>query len=314
MKAVKIVEKTVEVLEVEEPQFGSDDLLIKVASAGLNAADLLQVAGNYPPPPGVDPTIPGLEFAGTITEVGGGSSKDLIGRQVMAIVAGGAQAEYVAVHKSNVILVPTGADLINWGAFPEVFTTAFDAIFRQGDLKLGERILITGGTGGVGSAAIDLARSAGATVTASSRSEQGRGYIESKGATAISPEDIANQGGFDVVLELTGGTSTTAALTALNTGGRIVVIGLTANSKVEIDLRQIMARRASICGSTLRARTIAEKALLAKTIGDQIVPMVVNGKISLPPTTFFPVEQAKEAYAFFGTAKTGKVALTFDAK
>lgn len=312
MKAVKIVEKSVEVLDVEVPHMGSDDLLVKVASAGLNAADLLQVAGNYPPPPGVDPSIPGLEFAGTVAAVGSVADDHLIGKKVMAIVAGAAQAEFIVVHKSNVITVPQDSDIAQWGAFPEVYTTAFDAIFRQANLKIGERILITGATGGVGSAAIDLAKTAGAVVVASSRSEGGRSYIAAKGALAISPEEIAANGDYDVVLELTGGTSTIAALSALKIGGRIVVIGLTANSKVEIDLRQIMARRATICGSTLRARSIAEKSLLAKVIGEQVVPLVASGKFVLPPTTFFPIEQAKEAYAYFASSKTGKVALTFD--
>jgi NADPH:quinone reductase-like Zn-dependent oxidoreductase len=312
MKAVKIVEKSVEVLDVEVPHMGSDDLLVKVASAGLNAADLLQVAGNYPPPPGVDPSIPGLEFAGTVAAVGSVADDHLIGKKVMAIVAGAAQAEFIVVHKSNVITVPQDSDIAQWGAFPEVYTTAFDAIFRQANLKIGERILITGATGGVGSAAIDLAKTAGAVVVASSRSEGGRSYIAAKGALAISPEEISTNGDYDVVLELTGGTSTIAALSALKIGGRIVVIGLTANSKVEIDLRQIMARRATICGSTLRARSIAEKSLLAKVIGEQVVPLVASGKFVLPPTTFFPIEQAKEAYAYFTSSKTGKVALTFD--
>ena len=312
MKAVKIVEKSVEVLDVVVPYVGSDDLLIKVASSGLNAADLLQVAGNYPPPPGVDPSIPGLEFAGTVVEAGSGANDEMIGKKVMAIVAGAAQAEFVVVHKSNIIEVPLGADISQWGAFPEVYTTAFDAIFSQANLKIGERILITGATGGVGSAAIDLARTAGAIVVGSSRSDGGRSYIEAKGAVAISPEEISSSGGYDVVLELTGGASTVAALSALNSGGRIVVIGLTANSKVELDLRQIMARRATICGSTLRARSIAEKSLLAKAISSQVVPLIANGKFTLPPTTFFPIEQAKEAYSYFTSSKTGKVALTFD--
>ena len=312
MKAVKIVDKSVEVLDVEVPHLGSDDLLVKVASAGLNAADLLQVSGNYPPPPGVEPSIPGLEFAGTVAAVGSGADNHRLGKKVMAIVAGAAQAEFVAVHKSNVIEVPQDSDISQWGAFPEVYTTAFDAIFRQANLKIGERILITGATGGVGSAAIDLAKVAGAVVVASSRSEGGRSYVEAKGAIAISPDEIANNGGYDVVLELTGGTSTIDALSALNIGGRIVVIGLTPNSKVEVDLRQIMVRRASICGSTLRARSIAEKSLLAKAIGDQVVPLITGGKFTLPPTTFFPIEQAKEAYSYFTSSKTGKVAITFD--
>ena len=222
---------------------------------------MLQRRGLYPAPPGSPQDIPGLELAGEVAALGPGASRFDEGDRVMAIVGGGGQAELAVVHERALMPVPDALDWPEAGGTAEVFVTAHDALFSQAGLRSGERLLVHGGAGGVGTAAIQLGRAAGATVTATVRREELRGEVEALGARAIAPEGFAEQGPFDVILELVGAPNLAENLDSLATGGRIVVIGVGAGAKAELNLLALMGKRGRIHASTLRARPLEEKAI-----------------------------------------------------
>jgi NADPH:quinone reductase-like Zn-dependent oxidoreductase len=228
----------------------------------------------------------------------------------MAIVAGGGQAELCAVHESHLLAVP---DSIGWaqaGGFAETFTTAHDAIITQAGLKPGERLLVTGGAGGVGTAAIQIARSIGAEAVASVRSEELRTKVSELGATVVAPGEESDHGPFDVILELVGAPNIPADVAALSTGGRIVVIGVGAGAKAELNLLLLMAKRASIMASTLRARSVPEKACSAAGVTADLLPGFADGSLTVPVEQAFPLDQAEAAYARFEAgSKLGKIVL-----
>ena len=197
----------------------------------------MQLAGRYPAPPGAPQDIPGLELAGEVAEVGRGVARFEPGDRVMAVVAGGGQAELAIVHESAAMPVPDELDWTAAGGVPEVFTTAHDAIFTQARLTVGERLLVHGAAGGVGMAAVQLGTMAGARVTATVRNEHAREQIRALDVNAIAPEDFEDAGPFDVILELVGGPNLAGNLKALAMRGRLVVIGISAGAKAEIDLR-----------------------------------------------------------------------------
>ena len=195
-----------------------------------------------------------MEFAGEVAELGPDATRFAVGDRVMGIVGGGAQAELVSAHQRVLMDVPAVLDWPAAGGLPEVFTTAHDALFTQARLRPGERLLVHGGAGGVGTAAIQLARAAGARVTATVRSEQLRAQVSELGAESIGPDGFAEHGPFDVILELVGAINLADNLSALATGGRIMVIGVSAGATAELNLLALMGKRAQIRGSTLRAR------------------------------------------------------------
>src|SRR3954451_5895504 len=249
MRAATISDGTVAIAEHPDPEPAKGEILIAVYAAGLNGADMLQRKGAYPAPPGDPQDIPGLELAGEVVATGPGATRFAEGDRVMAVVGGGGQAELATVHERAAMPVP---DALEWpaaGGFPEVFTTANDAIFTQAGLQPGERLLVHGAAGGVGTAAIQLGRAAGARVTATVRNERLRPEVEKLGATAIDPEGFEDHGPFDVVLELVGGPNMPGNLQALETGGRIAVIGVGAGPKAELNLLALMGKRARIHGS-----------------------------------------------------------------
>ena len=312
MRAVTIVEPgRIEVTEVADPRPGTGEVLIAVHAAGLNGADLLQVKGVYPAPPGNPADIPGLELAGEVVELGPTATRFRIGDRVMAVVGGGAQAELAVVHERVGTPVPRGLDWVAAGGFPEAFTTAHDALISQAGLRMGERVLIHGAAGGVGVAAVQLAVRAGAVVTATVRAPQLRGEVRSLGAhTVISPEEFAVAGPFDVILELVGAPNLRGNLDALATGGRIVVIGIGAGGSTQIDLRMLMTRRGRLLGSTLRARPLEEKALCARRIEAEVLPLVASGQVRVPVAAHFPLADAPLAYDRFAAGeKFGKVVI-----
>jgi NADPH2:quinone reductase len=197
------------------------------------------------------------------------------------------------------------------GGLPEVFTTAHDAVFVQAELRSGERLLVHGGAGGVGTAAIQLARAAGARVTATVRHEGLREQVAALGAEVIAPEGFAEHGPFDVILELVGAPNLAENLTALATGGRIAVIGVPAGVKGELNLLALMGKRARIHGSTLRARTLEEKALNARRVEHEVLPLFESGALRVPVAETFPLERAADAYERFAAGgKLGKIVLT----
>ncbi len=310
MRAATISDGEIVVTDRPDPEPGTGECLIRVRGAGVNGADILQRAGHYPPPPGA-PDIPGLEFAGEVVALGAGVLRVSKGDRVMAIVGGGAQAELCAVHESQLMPVPEGLDWPAAGGLPEVFCTAYDALFTQGGMAPGERLLVHGGAGGVGTAAIQLGVNAGVDVTATVRNEALRGAVKELGAKAIAPEDFADEGPFDLILELVGGPNMAGNLSALATGGRICVIGVGGGAKAELNLLALMGKRGSIHASTLRARPLEEKATVARLVEKHVLGGVASGRLQVPIAETFPLERAQDAYERFAAGgKFGKVVLT----
>jgi len=311
MRAVTIREKEIVIEEHPDPTPGTGEVLVRVHAAGLNGADMMQRRGLYPAPPGSPQDIPGMEFAGEVAALGDGATRFEVGDRVMAIVGGGAQAELVTAHERVLMPVPDGLDWSGAGGLPEVFTTAHDAVFVQAGLRSGEHLLVHGGAGGVGTAAIQLSRAAGARVTATVRSEERREQVAELGATVIAPEGFAEHGPFDVILELVGAPNLAENLQALATGGRIAVIGVSAGAKGELNLLGLMGKRARIHGSTLRARPLEEKAITARLIEREVLPLFDTGALRVPIAATFPLEQAAAAYDHFAAGgKLGKIVLS----
>jgi putative PIG3 family NAD(P)H quinone oxidoreductase len=313
MRAATIRDGDVVVEEHPDPSPGSGEVLVRVKAAGLNGADMLQRKGAYPAPPGSPPDIPGLELAGEVAENGPGATRFEVGDRVMAIVGGGGQAELAVVHERQLMPVPPALDWPQAGGVPEVFTTAHDAIFTQCGLRPGEHLLVHGAAGGVGTAAVQLGRAAGARVTATVRNEGLRDRVKELGADdVVDPEGFGDHGPFDVVLELVGAPNLPGDLNALNTDGRIVVIGVGAGFKGEVNLLALMGKRASIRASTLRARPLEEKSLTARAMEREVLPLFERDALTVPVAETFPLERVHDAYERFAAGgKLGKVVVTF---
>lgn len=310
MKAVVTRDGAVRWEERPEPSYGPDDLLISVEAAGVNGADILQRAGSYPPPPGIPADMPGLECAGRVEAVGGRVQGWRPGDRAMALVAGAAQAELVAVHARHALPVPEQLSVAEAGGFMEVFSTAHDALFSQAALSVGERLLVTGAAGGVGVAAVQLGLSAGASVVASARDASMHPRLAELGATPAPPEQAPSLGPFDVVLELVGAPSAAACLGALASCGRVVVIGTGAGAVAELNFAALMSRRATLRGSTLRSRSLEDKALVVRRVEHHVLPLVVAGKVRVPIEATYPFASAQDAYERFRAGgKFGKVVL-----
>jgi len=310
MRAVTIREKEIVLEEHPDPVPGAGEVLVRVRAAGLNGADMMQGRGLYPAPPGSPQDIPGLELAGDVAALGSGAERFGPGDRVMAIVGGGGQAELAVVHERQLMPVPAALDWPAAGGLPEVFTTAHDAIFTQAGLRPGERLLVHGGAGGVGTAAVQLARAAGASATATVRREESREQVASLGAEVIAPEGFAEHGPFDVVLELVGAPNLAENLNALATGGRICVIGVSAGARAELNLLALMGKRARIHGSTLRARPLEEKALAARALEREVLPLFHSGALRVPVAETFALDDAAAAYERFAAGgKLGKIVL-----
>src|SRR3954471_21336468 len=261
MKAATIRDGELVVAEHPDPEPGSGEVLVRVASAGLNGADMLQRKGGYPAPPASPADIPGLELAGAVVATGPGAQRFSEGDRVMGITGGGAQAELATIHERQLMPVPETIELPAAGGIPEVFTTAHDALFTQAGLRPGERLLVHGAAGGVGTAAVQLAAATGAHVTATVRNAELRDAVGALGAeSVIDPEGFEEQGPYDVILELVGAPNLGPNLKALAMQGRIVVIGIGAGAKGEVSLRDLMTKRATLRASMLRARPLEEKA------------------------------------------------------
>lgn len=314
MRAVTIVDGALHWREHPDPVPGTHELLVQVRAAGINAADLLQRRGRYPAPADAPPDIPGLELAGTVVDTGPGVTSFTPGERVMAVVSGGGQAELAVVHERTALRVPEHLSWPEAGGFPEVFTTAHDALFHQCGLTAGEHLLVHGAAGGVGIAAVQLGARAGARVTATVRDPALRDAVADIGGptvTAIPPEGFGAFGPFDVVLELVGALNLAADLDALATGGRISVIGVGAGAVAEIDLLTLMATRGRIHGSTLRARPLEAKADAAQRVARLVLPLLADGRVRVPVAATFPMSEAAAAYDRFAAGrKLGKIVLT----
>ncbi len=310
MLAAVIEDGQVSSQERPDPAPGTGEVLVRVRAAGINGADLLQRRGLYPAPPGSPSDIPGLELAGEVVARGSDAERFAEGDRVMAVVGGGGQAELAVVHERAATPVPAALDWRRAGGVPEVFTTAHDALFTQGGLQVGERLLVHGSAGGVGTAAVQLGRAAGAEVVATVRREEARAEVAKLGAKAVDPEGFADEGPFDVILELVGAPNIPANVGALATGGRICVIGIGAGAKAELNLGALMGKRARVTGSTLRARPLEGKAVAARALERHVLPLFDRGLIDVPVAETFPLEQVSDAYERFAAGgKLGKIVL-----
>jgi NADPH:quinone reductase len=302
VRAAVIKDGRLQVEDRPDPVPGDRELLIRVYAAGINGADLGQRAGRYPAPPGVPADIPGLECAGEVVGLGPGVLDFREGDAVMALLGGGGHAELAAVHERHALPASRAFDIEQAGGFMEVFATAHDALFTQGGLEAGERLLVNGAAGGVGVAAVQLGVTAGARVTAAARHSQER--LEGLGANTT----VAGE--YDVILELVGGDLLADDLERLALRGRLVVIGTSAGSRVTLDFGCLMRKRGRIHSSTLRPRELEEKALVVQRLRRHVLPLVEEGRITVPVDRTFPLDQADQAYdAFAAGGKFGKIVL-----
>jgi NADPH:quinone reductase len=310
VRAVTIREQEIVIEEHPDPVPGAGEVLVRVRAAGLNGGDMMQRRGLYPPPPGSPADIPGMDLAGEVAALGRGAERFSPGQRVMAVVGSGGQAELCVVHERQLMEVPAALDWPAAGGAPEVFTTAHDALFTQAELRPGEHLLVHGGAGGVGTAAIQLARAAGARVSASVRREELRAGVAALGASVLDPEGFAEHGPFDVILELVGSPNLQENLMAVATGGRIAVIGVSAGATAELNLLALMGKRARIHGSTLRPRPLEEKALCARRLEHEVLPLFESGDLHVPVADTFALEDAAAAYERFSAGgKLGKIVL-----
>ena len=293
MRAAVIRDGALVVEERPDPVAAEGEMLIRVRAAGINGADLAQRAGRYPAPPGAPADIPGLECAGEVVETG---------ERVMALLGGGGQAELAVVDARHTLPVPDGVDWPAAGGFVEAFATAHDALFTQAGLQPGERLLVNGAAGGVGTAAVQLGVAVGADVTGSTRSNADR--VRALGAST------EVEGEYDVILELVGGELLADDLRRLAPLGRLAVIGTSAGRTVEIDFGQLMGKRGRIHGSHLRGRTADEKAEVMARLRREVVPLLAEGRVRVPVHATYPLEHAQEAYETFTVpGKFGKLVL-----
>lgn len=323
MRAVVVDDGAVRVDERPTPTPGLGEVLIRVQAAGLNRADLLQRAGLYPPPPGIPPDIPGLEFAGVVEAHGAGVDVDAPapGTRVMGIVAGAAQAEHLVVHASHCATVPEALDLTTAAAVPEVFLTAHDALRTQARLEPGERVLVHAAGSGVGTAVIQIAGVFGCPVTGTARSaeklDRARAIGLDHGVVApreLDPgalaEQIAAAGAPDVVIDLVGGPYVTADVLAAAPFGRIVIVGTLAGGSAALPLLPMMGKRLRIMGTMLRTRSIEEKASVTAAFVAEIGPRLADGSITPVVEKVFDLEEAPAAYDLLASDTTfGKLIL-----
>lgn len=328
MKAVYIhAFGDLENLEIREipdpPKPEGTQVLVRVHAAGLNRADLLQARGQYPPPAGYSPNIPGLEFAGQIDAVGDGVGRWSVGNHVFGITAGEAQAELLMTDENLLAKIPQHLSFTEAAAVPEAFITAQDAIFTLGALRSGESLLIHAVGSGVGLAALQLAKAAGATVIGTSRSADkldkcGKFGIDAAISTSdgIDFADLAKEKtygkGVDVILDLVGAAYFQENLASLAVKGRLILVGLTSGAKAEFDLRVALQKRARIIGTVLRSRSLDEKAKATREFANAVVPLLESGAINPNLDRIFPITDVVAAYKYLESNESfGKVVLKF---
>lgn len=327
MKAVTITKhggvEGLEVREVDTPMLPTADrVLVRVRAAGINRADILQRLGRYPPPPGYPQNIPGLEFAGQVQEVGEEVRTWKEGQRVFGITAGGAQAEYVVVPENHLAEIPPNLDWPEAATVPEVFITAHDALFTRAGLHPGETMLAHAAGSGVGTAAIQLARAAGAKAFGTSRTadklERAKQYGLS-GAVVINDdpqalvEAVANWTGgrgVNVIIDLVGAKYLEANLAALAAKGRLVLVGTTSGAQATLDFSTVMSKRLTIVGTVLRARSAEEKATATRLFAEQVIPLLAHGTVEPVVDRVYKLEEIREAHARMESNESfGKIVL-----
>jgi NADPH2:quinone reductase len=312
-----------EVLEPVErpiPVPGPGEVLIRVAAAGVNRPDVMQRKGMYPPPPGAS-DLPGLEVAGIIERFGGGVAEWRGGDAVCALVAGGGYAEYCVAPAPQCLPVPRGLDMVASAAIPETFFTVWSNLFERGRLQPGETLLVHGGSSGIGTTAIQLATAEGSIVYATAGSDEKCRACEQLGARrAINyrtsdfvdvVKDLTSGRGVDVILDIMGASYLDRNLRSLAIDGRLVQIGLMGGSEAPIDLRRMLGRRLTLTASTLRPRTVEEKAAIADALRQQVWPLLESGRVKPIVYRTFPLREAAEAHRVMEASEhIGKLVLT----
>jgi len=306
--------------DVPDPVPTAGEVVITTVAAGVNRADLAQRQGVYPPPPGAPP-YPGLECSGRITAVGAGVRGWQLGDEVCALLAGGGYAEQVAVPASQVLPIPAGVSLRDAAALPETACTVHSNIVGYGRLARGETLLVHGGSSGIGTTAIQAGRALGARVVCTAGSAEKLAACRELGAEltinyrerdfADAVLDFTSGRGADVILDIVGATYLARNVAALATGGRLILIGMQSGTRAEIDLGQLMHKRATVQGSTLRARPHQEKAAIVSAVRDQFWPLVSSGQVRPVIHTVLPLEQAAAAHRLMdSSAHIGKILLS----
>lgn len=305
--------------KVARPRPGPGEILIEVQAAGVNRPDVLQRKGAYPPPSGA-PAWPGLEVAGTVAELGEGVDRFAVGEPVMALLPGGGYAEYAVAPAGSVLPVPAGISMVEAAAMPETFFTVWHNVIERGGLMAGETLLVHGGSSGIGTTAIQLARARNARVVATAGSAEKCARLVDLGADRAvdyHTEDFvevvreATGGrGADVILDMVGGDYLARNLKAAAADARIVQIAFLRGQKAELDIGLLMARRITVTGSTLRARDAGFKAAIAQAIETHVWPLVEEGRVRPVIDRTFPLEQAAEAHRVIDADHFGKIVLT----
>ena len=312
-----------QVREVDDPIPSPDEVLVDVKATALNRADLLQRLGGYAPPRGVRADVPGLEFSGVVLEAGDRVTGTAPGDRVFGLLSGGGYASRVTTHHLMTMPIPTELDFVQAAAIPEVFFTAYDALFNHCELKMGESALVHATGGGVGTAAVQLAHHAGAYVFGTAGSAEklakaaelgldtGINYREQDFVQVV--REVTDRKGVNVVCELVGGPYWERNIAAMATQGRLVLVGLMGGAKVETDLGLLMPKRLRVHGTVLRTRPLEEKIALTHQFKRHVLPLIADGRIKAVVDRTFPLEEAAQAHEYMETnANFGKIVLTVD--
>jgi putative PIG3 family NAD(P)H quinone oxidoreductase len=310
MHAVRITEpggpEVLQLAEMPVPAFGSDDVLVRVAAAGVNRPDCLQRMGGYPPPPGA-PEIPGLEIAGEVVAAGDDVPPGLVGQSIVALVPGGGYGEFCAVHHTNTLPVPAGLTLKEGAAVPETFFTVWHNVFQRGRLVEGEYFLVHGGTSGIGTTAIQLAKAFGAVVITTAGSPEKCEACKKLGADHVINyrqedfvavvEEITGGAGVDLILDMVGGSYIDRNYTAAGQEGRIVQIAFLQGARAEANFTRLMMKRLTHTGSTLRPRPVEFKAQIAAELKEKVWPLIESGRVRPVMDSEFALANASAAHA-----------------
>lgn len=307
--------------EVADVSAGPGEVVVKVAAAGVNRADVLQAAGKYPPPPGASETI-GMEVSGVIAEVGDGVTEWSVGQEVCALLAGGRYAEYVAVPAGQLLPIPAGVDLVDAAGLPEVACTVWSNLVLIAGLRNGQRLLVHGGASGIGSHAIQVAQALGARVAVTAGSAEKLDFCRELGADiTINYRDedfvarLADETrGADVILDIMGAAYLDRNIDALATDGQLVIIGMQGGVKAELNIGKLLAKRARVIGTTLRGRPVSgpnSKTEIVQAVTASVWPMIADGRVRPIIGARLPIQQAGDAHRrLVASEVTGKIVLT----
>jgi len=316
-RVIHAPDKPLSLVTDDVPRPSAHEILLRVEAAGVNRPDLMQRAGLYPPPPGAPPTL-GLEAAGEIVELGSGVTRWHVGDKVTALLAGGGYAEYAIAHEGAALPIPSGLSMAEAAALPETVFTVWANVFESGALKQNETLLVHGGASGIGTTAIQLARIYGARVIATAGDAAKVKLCEKLGAERCinyRSEDfeaaVRELGGADVVLDMVGGPYIQKNLDVLNDHGRLIMIAFLQGPTAQLNLMRLMLKRLTITGSTLRSRSVDEKARIAREVERHVWPWIESGRVKPVIDSTFPLNEAEQAHARLQSgAHAGKIVLT----